>query len=357
MVDLLRRASTKSRISRLASTGWRPGIMWSAPSTTTSGAPVSSASARAATSGWQRSSVPWTRSIGQRTARQIASTRRRSSSLGDVASASIASTDRRRAHSTASSICFVECGSRRDLAEEEAREARVVAAPVVAVDLRPALVGRQLVLERVLDAPGCGGDRTARRRQTRRSRRRVPARRGELDRPPHGVAAQARRGPPSVPVASMTARCRRRCASSAYAVGLGRAVRPAVAATVVGDDPVVAAEVRDLALPLARVDDRRRRQQHDRRRARAEHFERDPDAVGRRSKPVSSGRRARPRVSGPAGVASAGVMRSPPAPTKSRISRLTRTGSRASGMCPAALDELSRAPGIASASPIPGSRA
>ena len=34
----------KSRISRLASTGWRPGIMWSAPSTTTSGAPVSSAS-------------------------------------------------------------------------------------------------------------------------------------------------------------------------------------------------------------------------------------------------------------------------------------------------------------------------
>ena len=37
------RDRTKSRISRLARTGWRPGIMWSAPSTTTSGAPVISA--------------------------------------------------------------------------------------------------------------------------------------------------------------------------------------------------------------------------------------------------------------------------------------------------------------------------
>ena len=41
------RDRTKSRMSRLARTGWRPGIMWSPPSTTTSGAPVSSARRRA----------------------------------------------------------------------------------------------------------------------------------------------------------------------------------------------------------------------------------------------------------------------------------------------------------------------
>ena len=46
-------------------------------------------------------------------------------------------------HATQSSICFVECGSRKTSREEELEEVAVVAQPVVAVVLRPALVGRR----------------------------------------------------------------------------------------------------------------------------------------------------------------------------------------------------------------------
>jgi len=102
---------TKSRMSRLASTGWRPGIMWSAPSTTTSGALVSSDSRRDRATGWQVSSEPWMRSIGQRTPRHVVSIVVRSQPSSTSASASIASTDPSSAHSTASAICFVEWGS------------------------------------------------------------------------------------------------------------------------------------------------------------------------------------------------------------------------------------------------------
>ena len=66
----------------------------------------------------------------------------------------------------------------------------------------------------------------------------------------------------------------------AVGVGVGWAVRAAVAAPVEGDDAVPAAEVGHLALPLARMDDRRRGEEHERRLARAEDLVGDPDAIG-----------------------------------------------------------------------------
>ena len=182
---------------------------------------------------------------------------------------------------------------RRDLLEEEAGEARVVAPPVVAVELRPALVGRQLVVERVLrPATGAAARAAGRRPRTRRCPGRAPGR---------AAASWTARQTPSPHSPTRTApsrpgRVQHRldvvddAARSRYASGSVGPVRAAVAAPVVGDDPVVPAEVRDLALPLARVDDRRRRQEHDRRLARAEDLVGD---AGRRrataAKPVSVG--------------------------------------------------------------------
>ena len=95
------------------------------------------------------SSVPWTRSIGQRD-RAADGLDRRSVEMsnGAACSASIASTEPSSAQPTASSIAFVEWGSEVISAKKNRAKSGVVAPPVVAVVLRPALVGRQLVVER-----------------------------------------------------------------------------------------------------------------------------------------------------------------------------------------------------------------
>ena len=157
-------------------------------------------------------------------------------------------------------------GLRRDLLEEEAREPRVVAPPVVPIDLRPALVGRQLVVERARPAyAGAAASGAARRRRTPRCPRRVPAARPRAGWPARRRRRRARRGRP----------LRRRGVHHGFDVldeplvrvggRLGRPVRAAVAPPVEGHDPVGAAQEVDLRLPLARVDDRRRGQEHERR--------------------------------------------------------------------------------------------
>ncbi len=65
----------------------------------------------------------------------------------------------------------------------------------------------------------------------------------------------------------------------AVRVGLGRAVRASVAATVEREHAAVPREVGDLHLPVTRVDDRPGRQEQDRRLARAVDLVEDPHAV------------------------------------------------------------------------------
>ena len=214
-------------------------------------------------------------------------------------SAIIASTEPSSAQPTASSIALVECGSDVIVSKKNRANPGVVAPPVVAVDLGPALVGRQLVVERPLDPV------RMRRRQPRHAERERHDAQDALRvlRRRTGCSARrrrrtGRRGPPGA-CRSRPGRPRGRRVSRSlpYAVGHDRAIGPAVAAAVVGDDPVRPAQERDLGLPLARVDDRRRGQQHDRRVAVAEDVVREADPVaGDRPARRRSGRRARPRI-------------------------------------------------------------
>ena len=99
------------------------------------------------------SSSPWMTSIGQRTRLQTSSSAARSGMRGaELARDQHLGADS-SAHSRQSSICFVECGSEKTLAEEELEEAAVVAAPVVAVVPRPALVAAEVLLERSTARP------------------------------------------------------------------------------------------------------------------------------------------------------------------------------------------------------------
>ena len=168
------------------------------------------------------------------------------------------------AQPTASSICFVECGSVKHLAEEELGVPAPVAQPVVAVLLGPALVGVEHVVERVRDRlrhaspswtagaisisaatrSGC----SAARMQATRPGRTTP-------RPPRG-----RRPAASSTATASSAYSRRRTPSA-----LRRPVRAAVAARVERDDGAVPGEVRDLALPRARVHDLPGRKEQERR--------------------------------------------------------------------------------------------
>ena len=183
---------TKSRMSRLARTGWRPGIMWSAPSTTTSGAPVSSARRWARAIGWQWSSVPWTMSIGQR----HGSTDRLDGLLVEVERCLGVGEHRvdraveRPLDGVLDHLGRVRLG--RDRLEEEAREARVVAAPVVPVVPRPALV-RSGARPRTDDGTfGWGGDRRGHADgEGDDAGDPVGVGGGEPDGPPDAVAAQA----------------------------------------------------------------------------------------------------------------------------------------------------------------------
>ena len=154
------------------------------------------------------------------------------------------------------------------LAKKNSRKSAVVAQPVVAVVLRPALVGVERVVERQRLAFGVAGARarTAGRCTTTPSTRSGCS--AASDRRPQRAARQRRPGPrarcrsrPSPPAR------RRRTRRLRSASASGGPVRAAVAAAVEREDPEVAGQVRDLRLPEARVDDRPGRQQQHRRLA------------------------------------------------------------------------------------------
>ena len=297
-------------------------------------------------SGWQWSSVPWTRSIGQRTARQVASTAARSivKAASPVGDHRVDRPVERPADGVLDLLGRVRLG--RDLLEEEPGEVRRsrVASSGGCTLAQPSSAG-QLVLERPL-RPGTDAVATAaaHRSRTRRSPGRAPDARRRTGSPrhtpsPHSPTRTAR----AVPVASMTASrspTSRRRRTQPASVGRSERPLPRPSKATTRWRP---AEVGDLALPLARMDDRRRRQEHDRRVAGAEDFVGDADAVaGSSAMPVTAGG-STARISRVLPPVTPG--RTPA--TKSRIRRLTRTGSRAFGMWPPPSISSRRAPGIA----------
>ena len=141
--------------------------------------------------GWQVSSVPWTISIGQVTARQVASTASRSPGRSASMSASIASTDPSSAHSTASSICFVECGS-EVISSKKKRTNPGSRAASSGGSASPSL-RRSAARRRTSMATfhGCGGgEQRDAGREGDDPLDPLGPRRRELDRPPDAVAAQ-----------------------------------------------------------------------------------------------------------------------------------------------------------------------
>ena len=235
----------------------------------TSVPPVSSATALARSRVWQLSRSPWITSTGQRTRSHIA---RASSSLAQGRAPprprGSATPPRPRAPSwTQSSICFVECGSGICWAKKNSRKPLVVAAPVVEVALRPALVGVERHVRRELAVV------RMRRRQPgheRRDRRDAEHRRRMRSRRASAPSRRRRRAPPRsascAPLASSTARPSATYSHQRVGLCVARTVGPAVPARVERDDAEVAREVRDLRLPEPRVRDRRRREEQERRR-------------------------------------------------------------------------------------------
>ena len=168
---------------------------------------------------------------------------------------------------------------REDLTDEEVDEAVVVAQPVVLVVLRPALVGGELLV------PGVRGARGIRRDDERDC--------AADEHRPENALRMPRREVQRVECAERDAHDDRgvdtsRVENGGSVIGeLDRVVRlrterpvgEAVPTAVEGHDPVVAGQVRDLALPHPGVDDPPRREQEHGRLAGAEAFPGDPDAV------------------------------------------------------------------------------
>ena len=150
-----------SRRSRLTLTGSRTCGPWPEPSSMTSSPPVASASAMPRPGPVIASSVPWITSTGQRTrpassrcrvgVERLARACRRDQRLG------------RRLEPPADAVLdrLRRVRLREHLREEELEEAAVVAQPVVAVVLRPALVGVELLGPAVLAALAAGPRRAA----------------------------------------------------------------------------------------------------------------------------------------------------------------------------------------------------
>ena len=179
------------------------------------------------------------------------------------------------AHATASSYCFVECGSTSCSPKKNSTQRRCSVRDHVAVE--------QLPSGRVVEAPrptsprsrpsavaACRG--TARRARSRPARRpaRVGRRRASTA---HQLAWQwATSDCRPVSVASRTATMSADVRRPVWCSDGRRSPGAAVAAPVERDHPVPAGEVRDLRLPDPRVGDRRRRDQQQRRLAVAVHL-------------------------------------------------------------------------------------
>ena len=120
------RARRSSRTSRLTWTGSRAIGAWPAPSIATSRAPVSSATSAPRSNGMTWSRVPWTIVTGQETLRHsachagLSCGSRSSPSMLAISASGVVSSP----HATQSSICLVECGSRKDLARRRTRGSR-----------------------------------------------------------------------------------------------------------------------------------------------------------------------------------------------------------------------------------------
>src|SRR6266540_220571 len=150
---------------------------------------------------------------------------------------------------------------REYLREEEADEVLIVGEPVVSVELRPALVGLEVVIERI-DRP------RARRPRRQRNRRRDECNAFDTVRIPRGEyqsslgAHREANGGGSLRLGRVEHReCVRRELRLGVRGRIGRAIRLAVTPPVERQDAEVPGEVRELELPLPRVDDRPRRQE------------------------------------------------------------------------------------------------
>ena len=163
------------------------------------------------------------------------------------------------------------------LREEELEEVAVVLEPVVAVVLRPALVRLQRLVERRLHARPVHAERRG-RRDEHGAVHALGVLGGE-----QGAPEGAGRQPDDHGAVGAGGVHHRDGVRDELGLGVGldriRAVRAAVPAAVEGHDASVPREVGDLRLPVARVDDRPRRQQQDGRVARAVDLVEDADAV------------------------------------------------------------------------------
>ena len=184
-----------------------------------------------------------------------------------------------RPQRTQSSICLVECGSGICCAKKNSRKPSIVAAVVVDVALRPALVGVERHVGRVLAVV------RVRRRQPRHER---------CDRGHAEHSGRIGRGEHERPAAAVAEAAHERLLGAArlqhsptvgdvlppgVGRGVARTVGPAVAPRVEDDHAEVAREVRHLCLPDARMGDRRGREEHERRRRVAVDLVEDADAV------------------------------------------------------------------------------
>ena len=166
---------------------------------------------------------------------------------------------------------------RHALRDEELDEAGVVAAPVVGVELRPALVGVERLVERDV-AIGVAGRERERRRDEDDALDPLRVLCGENQRP---LRAE-REGDHERLLGPGRVQHRERVRGElGLGVGVAR-LRPVglpVPARVENDHAVVPCEVRNLHLPAARVDERPRRHEQDRRLAFAVDLVEHADAV------------------------------------------------------------------------------
>ena len=150
---------------------------------------------------------------------------------------------------------------REHVREEELEEAAVVAEPVVAVVLRPAFVGVELLVPRIELALG---DRLAERHGGADEDRSFDPFRLLGRQQQRSLRAERERDERRALGAGRIHDCKRICGELALVVAALRTIRAAVSAPVEREDAAVPREVRDLHLPVARVDDRPRRQKEDR---------------------------------------------------------------------------------------------
>ena len=272
--------AAKSRNRRFTSTGSRAVGTCPDPSRTTSSPPVSSAIRLERPIGITRSSVPCSSRTGHRIERSNSS---KSAGPGDVMTPPSnvrinISGSPSRPHAIRSSICLVEWGSHRHSEKKNFKEPAVVRAPVVTVVLLPALIVLALGLEVESGLPA--GRVGHQRRRDRRRDRACAAHAVRMLGGQHKRAQAAHRQP------RHARRLDPRRVEHGHGIGnelavvirrrRGRPVGQAVASPVKGHHAEMARQVRDLRLPVARMDDRPRGQEQDRPLARRRTTPRTP---------------------------------------------------------------------------------